>query len=1038
MHLSDLAIKRPVFMSMILLAFVLFGFIAFRTLGVDLYPKVDFPVVTIVSTLPSADPHTMEATVTEPTEEAVSTLDSIENLRSISAEGVSQVIIEFNLKKNIDIAFQEVQAKLASIRSNLPHDLFGPIIDKYNIDAVPILSLIASSDLPVDELTHLIETEVKEPLKRIPHIGQIKLVGERKHKIWLRVDPKQMEGYGLTIQDVEQGIKTHHIDLPAGRMTKNSAEFLVKTKGELFSVESFNDVIIAQRNGVPIPFRAIGKAEAGMEEERSSATFNGTSAIALMIGKQSGANTVEVAKQLKKIIKQLQQDLKSKKIRLEITQDNSVFIEKSVEEVRFHLLFGGGLAILIVLLFLRNLRSTFVCALALPTAVIGTFAFMSYFDFTQNVMTLLALSLAIGLLIDDAIVVQENIIRHLEKGYSPLEASSVATRQIALAVLATTLSVVAVFIPVAFMKGIVGRFFYQFGVTVSIAVLISMLVSFTLNPLFSSRLLTPSKRGALYQFLERLFQTIERGYASLLKVSLKYKKSVLSLALLSFLFSIYLFGHLRFEFAPVVDQSEFSVSLKTPLESSLTQTKGVVKDVEGRIRNYPWVDYLFSTIGADRLGSVNKASIYVKMLPKEKRKTSQREAMARIRNDLSSFSLVHCTVSTAERGAGGGQGKATDLQFEICGPSIEQLSLISERVMKKMKEAKGYVDIEISLEAEKPQINVMINRAAAADAGISPFLIASTLKTAIGGSDITSLKKDGVRDDVTLRFSQEFRNDPSHIAEILLKNPAGKLIPLQDLVTLCEEKGPTQINRSNKMRQVTVSANLIHSQKVLGEALKEITSFFAQEKLPDGYRFKFSGAAIMFQDSFNNLFFALGLAVILVYMVLAAQFESLIHPFIIMLTLPLSIVGAIGSLVIFHMTMSIFTMIGIIMLMGLVTKNGILLVDFINTLYHKEKKERDEAIIQAGKFRLRPILMTTLAVVCGMLPIALGKGAGSESRSPMAVAVIGGLITSTLLTLVVIPVVYALVEDLRKKKFFMTFFFKKIRESVVFLKKENA
>ena len=1000
-------------MSMLLLLLVLFGTIAYRTLGVDLYPKVEFPMVTIVSTLPSADPETLESTVTDPIEEALSTIDSINKVRSTSAEGISHIIIEFNLKKEIDIAYQEVQAKIGSIRSSLPRDLIGPVIGKFNIDEAPILTLIASADLPIGQLTHFVEKEIKEPLKRVPHVGQINVVGSQEAKVWLWVDRDLLKSHELTIHDVEMALKAQHIDLPAGRITKETSELIVKTKGQLQEATDFNDIVIVNRGNAPIRFSDIGRVEEGLEEERSFASLDGKSAIALMVGKQAGSNTVDVAKKVKKKVAQLQTTLGTQNIQLVVAKDDSVHIEHSVEDVRFHLFFGGGLAILIVFLFLRNLRSTFICGLALPTAVIGTFAFMAYLGFTQNVMTLLALSLAIGLLIDDAIVVQENIIRHMELGKSPMEAASAGTKEITLAVFATTLSVVAVFVPVAFMQGIVGRFFYQFGMTVSIAVLISMLVSFTLNPLFSSRFLTPPKRGRIYQLFESAFQALENGYARLLRLCLKNKKIVLSVAILSFVGAIYLASALKFEFSPKVDRSEFTVSIKTAEDASLSQTMLSIEEAQNHIEKHPWVKYLYTTVGSGHFNTVNQGSIYVKMFPKEKRSTTQREAMARIRDELSSLSNATITVSEVEKGP---RGHGGDLQLEIRGPSLETLKTLSEKIIAKMEASTGYVDIDTSLKIGKPQIEVSINRAAAADMGVSPFQIAGTLQTAFGGSLITTLQKAGKRRDVTIRFSETFRNDPTQIPLLNVRNQRGELIPLSPLIEMHTETSHTQIDRMNRVRQLSISANLIRSQKVLGDAVKEISTIIEQEGLPAGYHFAFGGEAEMMKESFTNMLFALILAIVLVYMVLAAQFESFSHPFIIMLSLPLSVIGAIGALVTFDMTMSIFTMIGIIMLMGLVTKNGILLVDFINTLYLKEKMERNAAIIKAGKHRLRPILMTTCAVVLGMLPIALSKGSGSEANAPMAVAVIGGLITSTLLTLIVVPVVYALFETIREKK----------------------
>ncbi len=999
-------------MSMVLLTLILFGAIAYRTLGVDLYPKVEFPMITVISTLPAADPDSMETHVTDRIEEALSSLDSIERIHSTSAEGISHVMIEFDLKKNIDVAYQEVQAKLSAIQSELPHDIIGPIVQKFNIDEMPIATLIASSDLSIQELTKIVDKEIKPQLKRLFGIGELNIVGGRAPKVWLHVDPLKLESLDITLDDVQRAFQAEHIDLPAGRMETKSQEMVLKTKAELATAADFEQVVVAKRKGALIPFSAIGQVIEGLEEEHSISKLNGKRAVSLTIGKQSGCNTVDVAHAVKGEIAKMQEDLLARGVHLKLTQDASEHIERSVQNVRFHLLFGGALAVLIVFIFLRNVRSTFVCALALPTAVIGTFAFMGFLGFTQNVMTLLALSIAIGLLIDDAIVVQENIIRYVEKGHSPQEAASLGTRSIALAVFATTLSVVAVFVPVAFMKGIVGRFFYQFGMTVSIAMLLSMLVSFTLNPLFSARFLIEPKRGALYQRVERALLFLERGYARVLARCLKYKKSVLLLSVALFAATLFAAASLRFEFFPEVDRGEFTVLIKTPPGSSLQYTEMVVAEIETIVAKHPFVSSLYTSIGATHLQEANRAHIGVTMLPKKERTLSQKEAVAKVRSELSSFTKATITLSSGEDHGGGEGGYA--LQFEIRGPSLSTLQEITAAIIPRMEKLGGYADIGSSLEECKPQLSLTINRQMAADLNISAKQIATTLKTCIAGSDLLTLRKNGENRTVTLRLNDAARHNLQLLPHLKIRSEQGALIPLKALATLKEEKSPSHIKRTNRMRHVSVHANLTSSDKVLGSAVSEITALVQALPLPAGYKLHFGGEAEKMKKSFEHMFFALILAVVLVYMVLAAQFESLIHPFIIMLALPLSLIGAISALLICKMTMSIFTMIGIIMLMGLVTKNGILLVDCIRT--RRKEEPLIDAILHSGRARLRPILMTSSALILGMLPVAIGRGSGSEADAPMAVAVIGGLITSTLLTLLIVPSAFALIESLRSKK----------------------
>ncbi len=1011
MILSDTAIRRPVFATMVAAAIVVFGVVSFRAIGIDLFPRVEFPVITILSVLPGADPETVETTVTDPIEEAVATIAGIKHLRSTSTEGVSQVIVEFQLEKSVDVAFQEVQAKLGTVRSELPDDLEDPVVEKFDIDSSPILAVVVSADLPVRDLTRMADKVVKERLQRVRNVGQVKLVGGRDRQIWLWLDRERLEGYGLAVQDVELAQRGEHVELPGGRVETGAREYVVKTKAEFRDAGEFAELVVAFREGAPVRLKEIGRVEDGLQEERSVALLNGVRAVALLVRRQSGTNTVEVARLVKEEIERLRQELAPQGVRLEIAQDLSVFIEHSVHEVRFHMMFGGGLAIAIVFVFLRNIRSTIISSVVLPISVIGTFILMNGLGFTQNMMTLLALSLAIGLLIDDSIVVQENTMRHVEEGMSPRDAASFATNEIALAVFATTLSVVAVFVPVAFMEGIVGRFFFQFGLTVAFAVMISMFVSFWVDPMLSSRFLKKPKDTRFRRATEVPFQLLEHAYGWLLRTSLRWRFVVLMVALASFVGAGYVARYLRSEFIPLEDQSEFNVKVKAPLGSSLSYTAAVIEDVRGRLADRPWLDYAFTTIGADELQRVNEGTLYVKMKPKDSRTFGQMDAMLWSREQIAGIPGARISVEIVPRVSGGGR-KWGDVQMEVRGPGLAELESICARIQERMRAVPGYVDVDTTYEKGKPEVNVFVRRDRAADLGVSSRAVAGTVRSLIGGDDVTKFRAEGDRYDVSLRLLEPYRNRPEDIRQLRVRNVRGDLVALENLVSVQEEAGPVQIDRYNRGRQITILSNLQRDQKVLGEATTELARFAQEVGMPPGYSFGFAGQAENMKESFASLLFALFLAVIIVYMVLASQFESFIHPFTIMLSLPLSVVGALGALVWMKMTMSIFTMIGIIMLMGLVTKNAILLIDFTNTLRERDGMDRDAALMKAGPIRLRPILMTTLAMVFGMLPVALGTGAGSESRAPMAVAVIGGLTTSTLLTLVVVPVVYTLLDDL--------------------------
>lgn len=1010
MLLSDTSIKRPVFTVMIISAIIIFGWISLNKIGVDLFPRVEFPVISIISTLPGADPETLETTVTDSIEQAVSTISGIKNLRSVSADSVSQVIVEFELEKNVDIAFQEVQAKMGTIRSELPKDLEDPVIEKFDIDSAPIISVLVSGPMGIKELTQLADKVIKERLQRILNVGQVKLVGGRDRKIWIWIDRDKLKGYGLSLQEVERALKIEHIEFPGGRIDAGKREYVVKTKGEFNNVRELNELIISYKNGNLIRISDIGRVEDGLEEERSISKLNENKAVSLLIRKQSGTNTVEVSEAVKKEVEQLRLELESQGVRLEIAKDFSTYIKLSIHEVRFHMIFGGGLAIFIVFLFLRSAPSTFISALSLPTSVIGTFMLMQYFGFTQNMMTLLALSLAIGLLIDDAIVVQENIMRHVEGGKEPYHAASFATDEIGLAVLATTLSVVSVFVPVAFMEGIIGRFFYQFGMTVAFSVLISLFVSFTLTPMLSARIVSHPHKGMFFNMLENIFKLLEKAYKTALEYALGHRFKIVCIALILFFLAGFMTKFLRKEFAPIEDQSEMNIDVRAPLGATLSYTDSIIENVRNKFKNEPWLEYTFTTIGTDELKKVNEGTLYVKMVDKEKRNISQADAMQKVRDLVKNMNDAKISVGIVPRISMG--AKQADLQMEIRGGNLELLDKYSTAIMDFMRKTPGIIDIDTNYETKKPQVSIYPSRNACAALGVSPLSIGESVKYGIGGQDVSKFKSDGNRYDISLRFDESQRNTPDSIFMISIKNNKGMLVDMKNISEIKTESGPVQINRYNRSRQIMISANLQPDKIVLGEGVQKLTDFIKTLNLSAGYTFGFVGMAEVMEESFQNLIFALFLAVIIIYMVLASQFESFIHPFTIMISLPLSIVGAIGGLILLGKTLNIFTMMGIIMLMGLVTKNAILLIDYTNTLRRRDGMSKLDALLTAGPVRLRPILMTTLAMVFGMLPIALGTGAGSESRSPMATAVIGGLIVSTLLTLIIVPVVYSILDDI--------------------------
>lgn len=1015
MFLSDLSVKRPIFICMIMFALTIFGVIAFKELGVDLFPKIDFPVISIVSTLPGADPETMEKTVSEVIEEAVSTINSIKHLRSISAEGISQVVVEFDLEKNVDVAYQEIQAKLGTIKRELPSDLKEIVVEKFDIDSAPIMAVIVSGDLPIQQLSRIADKSVKDRLQQVTGVGQIKVIGKQERNIWVYLDPYKMAGLSITAQDIARALNTQHIEFPGGRISSSSNEISVKTKAEMENAADLKDIVVAHQNGYPLTIADIGRIEDGLEEQRTLARLNNQQAVALLVRRQSGTNTVNVANNVKQALETIQKDLAPEGIQIEIAQDMAVFIEHSMEEIEFHLVFGGLLAVIIVFLFLRDFRITMISALAIPISVIATFILLRAMGFTLNNMTMLALSLSIGILIDDAIVVVENIYRHFKEGKDSQEAASFGTQEIGLAAFAITMSIIAVFLPVAFMKGMIGRFFYQFGMTVTFAVLISLFVAFTLTPMLAARFLKMHHhQGKISLWIEKILSRIDHFYTKILSKSLNHRLLTLSGALILLVATLFLGKFIRSEFIPLEDRSEFFIKVKMPLGASLGVTDQAIQQIIANVSKEPWVKYTFSTVGSDSFNKVNEGAIYVKMTPKDQRSISQKEAMKSTRENLAYLTQIKTSIEPVPTISGGGRRNAT-VQLDVQGVELTKIDQIANQIIDHLKSIPGYVDVDSSYEKGKPELEISIKRKEAAAFGISPSLIAQEIKALIGGADINKFRSQGDRFNISLRLDEQYRNKANDILTLSVRNDYGHLIKLNTVTELHEKQGPVQIDRYNRYRIISIFSNLQEGKKVLGEAINEITKFTDQLSLPANYKTSFTGGAESMKESFQNMLFALFLAVIIVYMVLASQFESFLQPLIIMLSLPFSIIGALGILVLTDMTMSIFTIIGIIMLLGLVTKNAILLVDYINTLRIREGMNKDEAILIAGPTRLRPILMTTLAMVFGMMPIAFGNGSGSESRAPMAMAIIGGLISSMLLTLIIVPIVYSLAEDIPNK-----------------------
>jgi hydrophobic/amphiphilic exporter-1 (mainly G- bacteria), HAE1 family len=1003
-------IQRPIFTSMILLAVVVFGLFAYPRIGVDQMPEVDFPVVTVTTLLPGADPETIEKNVSKPLEEALNTLSGLDTLRSSNFESVSMVVIRFDLDRAVDIAAQDVRDKVQATLSKLPKEIETPVVQKLDLGAMPIVQLALSGPVPIEELTRVAEDELKPGLQRLQGVGSIDVVGGRKREIAIVVDPVRLRSHGLAATDLSQAIAAQSVAIPGGRTLEPGKERVVKLETEARSVDELRDLVVASPGGKPIRVRDVAEVIDGPAEARSAAALDGRSAVALVVRKQSGANTVAVAEEIQAHLAELERELPAGS-KIALVSDNSRFIRSSIEGVQHDLVLGAILAVLVVLVFLRDWRATIVAAVALPTSVIGTFAVMHALGFTFNVVTMLALTLSIGLLIDDAIVVIENIVRHLEKGEAPRAAAQTGTSQIALAVLAVTLSVVAVFVPVAFMKGMVGRFFFQFGVTVAVAVAISYVVSMTLTPMLSARLLARHGEhlGRVGRALERFFQRIEGAYQRALSWALGHRAATVGLAVGVLVLTVGLARFLQFTFIPAQDMSALEVTLELPVGTPLEDTSREAAAVAGKVRALPGVVNVFSLVGGGVDEAVNKATLTVNLVPIQERAFRQEELKRYLRANLTAPPGALLSVADKQMVAGGGS-RPQAVQFNIRGDDWETLLATVEKVKAAMKQNPGLADVDSTYRAGRPLLSVQVDRDRAAAVGLPAAAIGQTLRAFLGQDAFATYREKGDQFDVKLQLPAAVRADPDAIGALTLRSPKGELVEVRSIARLAPGEGPSQIERQALKRQVTLLADL--KSYSLGEAIASLTAM--SKEFPAGIQSDFEGQGKELANTAAEFLMALLLGVILIYMILAAQFESVLDPVTIMVSLPLAVIGAIGALLLVHEYMSMFAMIGMIMLAGLVTKNGILIVEFTNQL-REEGRSTLDALLEAGPRRLRPILMTSVAMIAGMVPVALARGDGAETRTGMAWAIIGGLAASTVLTLIVVPVVYSLFDGLRRR-----------------------
>lgn len=1035
MTLSEICIRRPVFTWVLVAVPVVLGAVSYFELGVDLFPKVDFPVVSVTATLPGTSAEEMESSVTKPIEETINTVSGIDELRSTVREGVTTIVVQFLLEKDGNVGAQEVRDKVSSIINQLPQGMDPPLISKFDLDASPIMTIGISGQRDVREVTEIVRKQIQEPLQTVSGVGAVFLSGGRQRAINLIVDTDRLAAYRLSIEDVRQALLTQNLEVPGGIVQQGTRELVLRTLGRIQTAAAFNDLILANRQNYPIRLRDVGRAEDSYEEPRGLTRLDGQNAVSLFVQKQSGTNTVKISDLVQERLAELRPTLPPD-IRIEIIQDQSRFVRKSMEEVKFHLLLAGVLVSATILLFIRDWRTTVIATLAIPTSIIPTFLFMYYMGFTLNNITMLALILAIGIVIDDAVVVHENIFRHMEEnGLDAMTASRLGTQEIALAVLATSLSLVVIFLPVAFMGGMVGRFFSSFGMTVAFAIIMSLFVSFTLTPMLCSRFLklepqhgtgldqagnphghqASSKSGWIYQVTDWL-------YGQSLRWALRHRLVMVVICVLVILSTGPIAARMGANLVPRDDQSEFQVTFITPEGYTLERTNQVISELEQRLSRLPSVLHYFTTIGENNgnagkgQGDVTRGSIYLRLKEIDQRQFSQFDVMRMARQILVEYPDLRCAVSDVQAIQASGQDSRI-FQLSLLGPDLEKLEEYSNAIKQRLSKVEGLVDVDSTLSLRKPEVQVDIDRERASDFGIPVQTIATTLNVLIGGQAVSRYKEGTEQYDIWLRADRQFRANPQQLETLTIPSPKVGLVQLSNLARLNEARGPSQIDRFNRQRTVTLLGN--PDTVSLNDAVRQAQSAIDELKLPPQYQVRFGGQAKTLGDTAYYFMVALGLSILFMYLILAAQFESWVHPVSILAALPVTIPFGLLSLLLFRQPMDLYAMFGLFMLIGIVKKNGILQVDKTNEL-RRDGLERDPAILLANHTRLRPILMTTVMLIAAMVPIALGQGPGSGARASMAKVIIGGQMLSLLLALLVTPVTYSLFDSIgnlfRRKK----------------------
>jgi HAE1 family hydrophobic/amphiphilic exporter-1 len=1025
MRIADISIKQPIFITMVILALVVIGIISYSRLGVDLMPDVSLPIVAVTIANPGVGPEEMESQVTKPIEDILSTINGLDKLNSTTTEGVSLVLAQFVLEKDPQVASTEVREKVATIRNSLPREIIEPIINKFDPTAAPIVSFAIQSkrrrrSLP--DLRTFVEDEIKPLVQQVDGVGAVDIIGGLEREIQVEANLERMNALGISIAQVTQAIRSENLNLPAGRITEKSQDFLVRTKAEFSSLNEMLGIVVANVAGHAVYLKDVATVKDDFKTKRTISRINGEECISLVVQKQSGTNTVKVADQVHKVMAGIQSDHPDLDIRT--STDSSTQIKDSRDEVIRSLILGFVFAGMVVFFSFGDLRNTLITIAGLPVCLIASFAVMALLGYTVNMITLLSLSLSVGLLIDDAIVVRENIFRHMDKLHKdPYQAASDGTSEVGLAVMATTMTIVAVFIPVAFTTGMAGKFFRQFGVTVAAAVLISLFEAFTFAPMLSAHFFRRIERNGKKTFSLRLQSLVSRAYEKLgdhyrplLCWALTHRKTVIAITTVVFLLSGYLFTVVGTGGTPHGERPEFNLLLQTASGSSLDQTDRTVEAIESILKQQPEIGDIATVVGTTD-GSSDVASINVKLKIPARQARGYQDKLRPLLADVPGVTITFQEALTMSAGAFASIAQLP-IQINLKGKNLADLTKASEDVKLALQGVSGLVDINSDNRPAKPEIQIQVDRVRASRLGAGTAQVAGAMRSLIDG-DLASRYRDAEKlIDIRVRAAEDVRYNVEKLSHVYLPSMRGGSIMLDQAATLRNINGPTQIKRSNRTRQIMIGANILRG-RALNEITQKVNAALGKVKFPPEVSFEFGGQVEQNREMFSAMTISLVLGIVFVYMVLASQFGSFIQPFVIMLALPLSIIGAVLGLLLANRLFDMVAFIGVIMLMGLVTKNSILLVDYTNILRRRGIK-RFDAIIQAGATRLRPILMTTMAMILGMIPVAAGIGTSSSFRAAIGYTIIGGLTSSTVLTLVIVPVVYSILDDfvlkLRGKK----------------------